>query len=177
MASYLAIEQYCWGLSNLLSIADGPGPQPSSPAAPSQAPQTHWREEGLKEGAQLHVQPRASACLTNHQNDFAGASFIKMEAQPSSMQMGPLYYFLICLQKACIWCTPSLQIVTNGHVCCLQSCVSLDKWTETVFEHCTWLLLIASDMLLRLCGRLEGGPEVCVWGVCCVCVACDVYVL
>ena len=51
VASYLAIEQYCWGLSNLLSIADGPGPQPSSPAAPSQAPQTHWREEGLKIGS------------------------------------------------------------------------------------------------------------------------------
>lgn len=127
VTSYLAIKQYCWHLSGLLSIADGPGPQPSSSATPSRVPQTHWREEGLKEGAQLHVQPRASACLTNHQNGFAGASFIKMEAQRSSMQMGPLYYFLICLQKAHIWCTPSLQIVTNGHVCCLQSRVSLDK--------------------------------------------------
>ena len=129
MTSDLAIEQYCWHLSRLLSIADGPGPQLSSSAAPSQAPQTRWREEGPKEGvgAQPQVQPRASACLTSHQNGFARASFIKMEARHSSMQMGPLYYFLICLQKAHIWCTPSLQIVTNGHVCCLQSRVSLDK--------------------------------------------------
>lgn len=129
VTSDLAIEQYCWHLAGLLSIADSPGPQLSFSAAPSQAPQTHWREEGRKEGvrAEPHVQPRASACLTSHQNGFARASFIKMEARRSSMQMGPLYYFLICLQKAHIWCTPSLQIVTNGHVCCLQSCVSLDK--------------------------------------------------
>lgn len=40
-----------------------------------------------------------------------------------------------------------------------------------MFEHCTWLLLIESDMLLRLCGRLEGGPEVC-GGVCVVYVRC-----
>ena len=33
-----------------------------------------------------------------------------------------------------------------------------------MFERCTGLLLIESDMLLGLCGRLEGGPEV--WGGC-----------
>lgn len=60
--------------------------------------------------------PQHLVCLTSHQNDFAVASFIKMGARRSSMQTEPLYYFLICLQKALAWCMPSLQIETNGPV-------------------------------------------------------------
>ena len=47
---------------------------------------------------------------------------------------------------------------------------SLGKQAETVSEHCTWLLLIESDMLLKMCGRL-GGRTQSVGCVCvCVCV-------
>jgi hypothetical protein len=56
---------------------------------------------------QVPMQTGGKKGTISHQNGSAIPSSIKMEAHCSSMQMGLLYYFLICLQKALAWCTPS----------------------------------------------------------------------
>lgn len=87
-------------LSGILSRAESQGQAPlSSHSHHSRCFRLSRGPRQEEKTAYFRVQPWASACVTSHQDSSAVANFIKMEALNSRMQMGPLYYFLICLQQ------------------------------------------------------------------------------